>query len=391
MASDGENQRIAKLETMDKKLSEYQATQSRDLALFQVADYVNTRSPKNGEELKPSHYSNSIEFYDFIPKFVYKKVKREDNTILPIIAREFEHRNTQWTVKINPAYLEAKEGVVRGFYPTRREQFVLDALIKLACHDGYGVELDGRFSVRFKMSDLYKELAAHGHTYSYDQIKESLNVMRSTKLDLACWTGGKWRVEYSINMFDAIGVVSRGNETDGDTFCYVRFNEIIEKCVKDKTYRLVNYAQSMEYVSVIAQHLHKRLSHHFTQAHVEENFTMHVSRMIRDFGLTESIQFRENIQQVKEALEEMRKANVVEKYRIEIVYGYKEKDREGKLITKQKTKPHVVDAKVSIWVTDGFTEEVKIANAVNHRIRNKNPILKRDYPHHEQLSLLFQW
>jgi hypothetical protein len=75
-------------------------TQPQQLALFQ------TFFPDDHND----HYSNTIELYDAIPKYVTNPklvdAMREGGKYLPLLERQFHHRGEVFTVTIRPARLK---------------------------------------------------------------------------------------------------------------------------------------------------------------------------------------------------------------------------------------------------------------------------------------------
>ncbi|MGI8543173.1 MAG: hypothetical protein ACR2MD_06790 [Aridibacter sp.] len=70
------------------------------------------------------------------------------------------------------------------------------------------------------------------------------------------------------------------------TKAFVRFNTVVTISICRRTLRQFNYEISISYQNVISQQLHKRISHHFTQASFAKPFTILLSTVIREFGLT---------------------------------------------------------------------------------------------------------
>lgn len=73
----------------------------------------------------------------------------------------------------------------------------------------------------------------------------------------------------------------------------------------------------MSYISVIARQLHKRMAHHYPQASFSNPYHFLLSTIIRDFGLTEYAQLRDNLRDVQAALEEMKEKEIIMSYQIE--------------------------------------------------------------------------
>ncbi len=90
------------------------------------------------------------------------------------------------------------------------------------------------------------------------------------------------------SIFDTIGLQTREDwEGQGEkTKAFVRFNAMVTISIRRRTFRQFNYEISMSYQNVISRQLHKRISHHFTQAGFIKPFTILLSTVIRDFGLT---------------------------------------------------------------------------------------------------------
>lgn len=152
-----------------KRINDYSQTKPEQLSLFEMI---------LPEEKK---FSNTVELYDFIPKYHWGKAKRIDGEFLRVLVREFECRGKRYKVKIDPAKITEEDGQSKDYYPSEREELVEDALRKLAC-EGQGVFLDDAAGVTFTLYQLQKELQRNRHSYSNDQIKDALMVCAKTHL-----------------------------------------------------------------------------------------------------------------------------------------------------------------------------------------------------------------
>lgn len=345
---------------MKKRLEDYKQSKPEQLTLFELL------SP---EEKK---YSNTIELYDFIPKYVWGKVERIQGQFLPSLEREFECRGIRYKVKIRPARMDDPtdtEKKEKDYYPGKREELIEDALRKLIC-EGQGVFLDDHAGVCFTLTKLQEELINMGHSYSKDEIKDGLLICNRTGLDVY---SADSNTVVSANIFTTLGLTSRNDwENNADTKCFVRFNPLVTSGIKNKTFRQIDYETTMKYKSVIARQLHKRLSHHYTQASVLEKYQILLSTIIRDFGLTLYSDIRNNLRDVKIALDEMsvREVEVEEngqlvKKEVGIITNYKV---EKKFSPENKRK--MQDALITIITYRNFNGEMKIANARHSEIKN---------------------
>lgn len=329
----------------EKKLEEYKQSKPTQLELFRLA------TQEDGK------YSNTIELYDGIPKYFWGKTERINGKFLEPLERGFAYRGRDYSVRITPARIKDKDGVNRDYYPSAREELIEDALRKLAC-DGRGVFLDDQAGVIFSLYELQQELKKSGKTYSIVEIKEALLVCKLANLEVRNADGTEVVLS---SLFETVGLKTwedwkgQGQKTKA----FVRFNILVTRSIEAGTFRQLNYETSMSYASVIARQLHKRMSHHFTQAGLTERYTILLSTIIRDFGLTRCQRIKDNLVQVKAALEEMKKRDALVDYKIESIFD-----------TERKNK--LADAKISITANPSFNRDMRIANA---RQRSANDLI----------------
>ena len=69
------------------------------------------------------------------------------------------------------------------------------------------------------------------------------------------------------------------------------------------------------------------MSHNFTQANLAANYTISLSTMLRDFGLTTYAYVRDNLRYVQKALDEMVERRVIRSYEIKNIYDAKRKNK----------------------------------------------------------------
>jgi hypothetical protein len=328
-----------------KRLEEYEAATPQQLTLFQLLDLP---------QEKQKHYSNTIELYDFMPKYHWGKVQRINGEFLRMLEREFECKGVRYKISIAPAKITDKDGLTRDYYPSKREELVEDALRRLAT-TRHGVFLDDMAAVTFTLYQLQQELKNNGHSYSLSELKDALFICANTRLTVKTEDGGAVLVS---GMFETLGLQTREDwkGTGAKTKAFVRFNSLVTASIKSGTYRQLNYAQSMGYKNVIARQLHKRMSHHYTQASIIHPYHIMLSTIIRDFGLEEYKWLSHNLTYVQKALEEMKEKNVVLGYTIE-------------KILEAGNRNKLTDAKIIITPNPHFAAEVIQVNARQKRIR----------------------
>jgi hypothetical protein len=329
-----------------KRLDDYDRSKPVQLTLFELL------LPNERE------FSNTVELYDFIPKYHWGKVQRINDKFLDSLEREFECRGVKYKVKIRPASIEDRNGVERYYYPSKREELVEDALRKFVA-EGQGVFLDEQAGVTFSLYQLQEELRQNGHSYSKDQIKDALLICARTNMTVTTDNGSSVLVS---NLFETLGLQTRDDwkEQGNKSRAFVRFNSLVTKSITSRTFRQLNYEKVMSYKNIIARQLHKRMSHHYIQASVANPYHILLSTIIRDLGLTQYAQLRDNLRDVQIALDEMVEKKVLLSYKIEKVL---ENSKRAKLL----------DAKFVLIPDPAFTSEIIGANKLQAKIKSIEP------------------
>jgi hypothetical protein len=324
-----------------KLFSQHKQEKPHQLTLFELL--------KDEEE-----YSHTVELYDFMPKYVWGKVKRVGGVYLPTLRREFECRGRKYSLEIAPARITDGNTEIECF-PSKREEMVEDALRKMMA-EGQGIFLDGEAGISFTLYQLQKELKNRGHSYSTQQIKQALTILARTSIELKSEDA---EIEIYFSPIETLGF--KGKNDEKQTF--VRFSPLVTKSIQERTFRLINYEQVMSYKSVIARLLHKRLSHHYTQASMTDPYHFLLTTVIRDFGLTKQEQLRNNQIEVEKALDEMKRKNVVLNFKADKVI-------------ESGARAKLVDVKFSLQPHPFFVSDVKKANVrkqkENHLLQSAN-------------------
>lgn len=304
-------------------------------------------------ELRPEDddYSQSVELYDFIPKYFWGKSVRQNGKFLDNLQREFECRGRRYNLTLMPARLEMENGGFKEFYPARREELVEDALRKLMT-ERQSVMLDGEAGIVFSLYQLQNELAEKGHTYSYAELKDAIRVLNNTDIILK---DDNEQIETAFSPIESYGFAGDG----GETRTFVRFSPLVTHSIKAGTYRLINYDTAMSYTSVIARQFHKRMSHHYIQASMSNPYEILLTTIIRDFGLTLQKRLQQNLVEVEKAIEEMKEKNVVLKCNVHKTFDLKPRKK-------------LVEVKFSFQPHPFFINDIKKANARAKRLRESN-------------------
>lgn len=312
----------------NKKLAEYRQDKTGQLELFELALPTERR------------YSNTLELYDFMPKYVWGKVNRINDRFLDSIEREFECRKVSYKIKIRPASIEDKNGNEVYYFPTKREELVEEALRKMIVN-GQGTFLDGDLSIIFSLYQLQKELETNNHTYSTAELKDSIRILNDTKITLTTVNGQ----ETGFHPIEAYGFAGE----NGEERTFVKFSAWVTHTIKNGDFRLYNYETVMSYKAVIARQLHKRFGHNHRSSSWTKPYNIKLSTIIRDFGLTRYEKLSNNIREVEKALEEMLEKNVIVKYTTDKIFDAKKKNK-------------LIEAKFTLYASSKLNDDIVAAN-----------------------------
>ena len=313
-------------------------------------------------------YSNTIEFYDAVPKYFTNKRQIADmregpkdrEIYLPTLEREFKYQDTIYSLKIKPARAEDRHGHELEYYPSEQEELVEEALRKIACDGLNGVYLAKGAGVQFTMYELRKELMKRGHGMSHSELLRSLLISRGAGLRIEK-KGGEKDVILDSSIFPTV-MISSWKDWKNDpknTYCYVQFNPLVTVSIEALTYRQYDYETLMSYKYQLSRWFHKRFYHRFTNASLLKPYNILLSTVKRDSGLLNNARITQDIKYLERTFDEMREKN--------IIFGFEREVRRGQ-------RNRINDVLYTMMPAIDFISEMKKANrraAINEQ-NNEN-------------------
>lgn len=313
-----------------KDLVEYKQTQPEQLKLFE-----------SGES-----YSNTIEFYDSMPKYYFGGVEREKGKnvdSLPILNRDFMHRNRNYKLSISPAAVQDKKsGKTINYYPSQREEIIEDVIRKISTRPNRAILFDNDIGVKFTYYEVQQELKKIGHGYSIDQIKLGIEILNKSVLEATSKEGNE--ISITSSLFSYVGKETK--EMGGKERVVVIFNPLVTKSINQGTYRLINYEKLMKMKMQVSRWLHKRISHMFVQATLVNPYQILLSTIVRDSGMRVYKTVSERMRQIEKALNELKDNKVISEWKSD----------------PQKEKNKILDVLYSLYMSDEFVADAKKAN-----------------------------
>lgn len=316
------------------------------------------------------YYSNTIEFWDVIPKFFYGRMNRTKVVdeksksvmhILPSLLRKIQYNKegAVYNITINPAIItksdaQTKQSVSTYYYPSTREELVEEVLRKFIA-SGKGGFVENDVSVFFSLREIQQDLQKNGHTYSIVEVKEALDIMSKTHIEI---TSDKGDIEYKGNILIALALVKRGN---GGTKCFCSLNPLVSNAIKQLKFRKYDYSKCIQYQMPISRYLHKRISHYYKQAGMENAYTIRLSTLLNDSGHSMHENITRNQERIKTSLDELVEKDTVKKYTIEP-------------IKTKNVKMKIIDYKIQIIPSESLMSDIISANTKEMK---NNTLLKK--------------
>jgi hypothetical protein len=262
--------------------------------------------------------SNTIDLWDSIPRYSVSRLAmtklRSPEGTLKLLKMDFHYRGTLLKAIIQPARLEEENGETIDYYPSATEELIEDALRKIAAdqQQGYFDKVSYRSGVVFTLYMLREELKRQGHSRSYQQIMQSLQILSRSTIEIRVGDDDTTRFAVSAYFPVLAGVTRKHLEADPHAKWLVQFHPLVTQSIDQLTYRQFNYHQMMGHSTQLARWLHKQLALKFTFASIMHSFEVRYRTIRRDSALLNGYTLvRKAIKAVDDALEELRVQKVL--------------------------------------------------------------------------------
>lgn len=316
---------------------------TKDSALQLAFDFFNNIEPEDGR------HSHSVELFDILPKYLpdVRKLERQQTIdgqyhVLPDREVDFMYGQQQYRLIVSPARIKEPDGRYIDYYPGPKERIVEMALRKLAIDKRRTQLIEDWAGFTFTLHELRKELERIGHRSNIEDIKHAIEILHKCSIELTDETGD---VRISSPILPARGINQK--QVNGDVVTFVLFHPLIRASIERVDFRQHDYLMAASIKNHLAQYLHTRLVHRYTQAsHLHPYGPIKASTIISGAGASYS-RTRKGLERVQEALQEL---------------------IERKVLTKIETKPihgprgATVDEEHTLFPTSEFIAEQKRAN-----------------------------
>jgi hypothetical protein len=197
-------------------------------------------------------------------------------------------------------------------------------------------------SVSFSLRSIQMDLAQSGHTYSLVEVREALNIMSKTNIEIRLEGGG---FEYKGNILVALALARQGSGVR----CFCSLNPLVSQAIRNLRFRTYDYTKCISYQAPLSRYLHKRISHYYKQADQKNPYTIMLSTLFNDSGHSMHSEVPRNKPKMEMVLSELAAKNVITTYKISP-------------ILEKKVKPKILDYKVDLTPSIDFINEIISAN-----------------------------
>jgi hypothetical protein len=261
--------------------------------------------------------SNAIDLWDSVPRYSVSRQAMTKARISGIFLKKhsttFNHRGRSYTCVISPARVADLDGKECDFYPSASEELIEDALRKIALEQqaGYFDRPNYRSGVVFTLHMLREEMRKRGHTRSYQEIVQSLNILSHSIIDII--PHGQGEAQLTSACLPSLAAVSRKKlKDDPEAKWAVQFHPLVTSAIDEVMHRQYNYHLMMSHTTQLARWLHKQLVLKYTFADQFKPFQMRYSTIKRDSGLLNGyVRDRKAIESLEEAFAELKEKNII--------------------------------------------------------------------------------
>jgi len=314
------------------------------------------RDPLQGElwSTDDPGITNTISLWDVAPRSVLSR-PTDDLKVgdyLKTLERTFTLAGQVYQITLKPARIKDRKGKETEQYPGERERLVEWVIRRIAAmRNRISLSAKDEVNVSFSIHEVRTELARTGHTYSFYEIVDALQILHQSIVEIVRTdTDGDGKAKervISASTFPQLAFSDRGEESAKST---VQLNWLATQAMKHLDFRQMNYDAIMGMRGPVDRWIYTRLNHdvlfYRMHPHVHE---LYASEVIDGTGLSKN-KLRDSMKRVTDALEHLKAQGIIQELRCEDIFEGRRK----------------ADIRYTITVTDTFVQEtsrsLRIAN-----------------------------
>lgn len=297
-------------------------------------------------ESPDNRQANYTALFDLAPRYMQRSSRKKDTAYLDGVSREFSFNGERYGLSITPARIRDASGTERDELPGEREQLVEDVIRKLASNR---IRLGAQNEVltTFSVYSICTELRRHHHTFSKTEVKEALQVLHRSVIEITKvneTAGKKKKAIVSASVFPALYLK---DDNDPQSQSYVQLNPFLAEAIKSLTFDQVDYEWMMQIKGQMTRWVFKNISLMLAANDTEaELMEIRASDIAMNYGSQWS-RWRDMLAQVQKSIQQLVQVDMIS-------------DFESKDIMDGKKK---VDVIYILRLSEKFMEDRRVARA----------------------------
>lgn len=266
---------------------------------------------------------NYIALYDLAPRFAQRNAKMA-GTILTSIKKEFPFGEELYKVTVTPARITDSEGNERDVLPGEREQLVEDVVRKFAAERLF-LGSQNEVTAVFSVYAIQKELSRHNHTFSRQEIKEALQILHKSTIEITRVVDPKSKKPKPVLSAAAFPVLMFRDENDSESQASVQLNPLVAQGIKALVYEQVNYDWMMKIKGQLPRWVFKNVSLMLAEEANRNTVEIRASEIGNSSGSNWQ-RSRQMLAEVTKAIQKLKDLDVIEAFVATPVMSGKKKD-----------------------------------------------------------------
>lgn len=239
-------------------------------------------------------YSNAIGDIEVIPRYIRGKnspIKLTDVAASDEVVKRNPYmvNGNELVCEVHPATVVRKEEgklVTYLMYPGDREEIIEQVLFMLASNGGLTKRaVPGsapRYGVQFSLYQIREELKKIGKTKPYDVIRESLIILRDSKIRISQNKNSK-SMTITNDVFSAAALETTGTGRARDR-CFISFSDYVVDQIASSNYRQYSFDRVLGHKATLARFLHRYIQWNWRNAAAGCKFKIEAKRVMSAFG-----------------------------------------------------------------------------------------------------------
>nr|WP_250807955.1 hypothetical protein [Neorhizobium tomejilense] len=278
-------------------------------------------------ETTDNRQANYTALFDLAPRYLLRSERKKDSAFLDGVYREFSFNGEQYTLSITPARIrDASSGVERDELPGEREQLVEDVIRKLAS-DGLILGTQDEVLTSFSVYQICAELQQHKHTFSKAEVKEALQILHRSVIEITKVVPKGERKQKAIVSASVFPTLIMRDENDPDSKAYVQLNPFLAQAIKSLAFEQIDYEWMMQIRGQMTRWVFKSISLMLAEsADLPEYMEIKASDIARNHGSQWS-RWRDMLSQVHKSVTQLLDVKMISDFTAhDVMVGKKKED-----------------------------------------------------------------